>query len=168
MFELGFGITLALSIILTILYAKLRQQRDELYNANQHLAGELKASKDYLPQVVKDVASKTIKEQSGEFSASAIEPMGKMVDELKKEISGLSNQNIENSTTFKHKMEDMTEAAKALRYETGNLSDLLKSSQKRGRHAEINIERVFEMAGLTKGIHYNTQQLKNDKKPDFV
>ena len=45
---------------------------------------------------------------------------------------------------------------------------MLRSSQKRGRQAEINIERVFEMAGLAKGIHYTTQRVRDAKKPDFV
>lgn len=170
-FEAAFAVTAALSAVLALLYARSRKAKDDLSRSNIKLASDLEAARERernLPLMVKALSADVLKEQGEAFKATATDPMGKMVEDLKAKIEDLSKQNVGDSEKFAVNMEHMAKATEELMRKTGTLSDILKSSQRRGRYAEIDVERVFEMAGLTKGIHYETQRLRDAKKPDFV
>lgn len=52
---------------------------------------------------------------------------------------------------------------------TGRITGMLSHTAKRGRYAEMEIERVLQLAGLEKNLHYKTQQtVAAGKRPDFV
>lgn len=102
------------------------------------------------------------------LKANATDPMSKMIGELKERMVDLKKQNAVDRETFKTNMKHMAYTTTTLLKDTKALSDVLKNSQKRGRHAEIGLERVLEMSGLVKGIHYDTQDTSGGGRPDFV
>ena len=170
-FEAAFGIVVALSIVLLLLYARSRKANNGLTKSNIRLEAELEAARGRerdLPTLVKALSADMLKEQSESFKTVATDPMGKMMEELRIRIENLGKQNAGDREAFNVRMEGMTKATGELLKKTGTLSDILRSPQKRGRYAEMDIERVFEMAGLTKGTHYEIQRVRDAKKPDFV
>ena len=170
-FEAAFGVTAALFVGTFVLYVKSRKTNDSLKEANIRLDAELKASQareQDLPTMVKALSADMIKEQSESFKTATTEPMGKIMDEIKTKIEGLGQQNASDRAAFATNMENMAKTTENLMGDTRALSDVLKNSQRRGRHAEISLERVFEMSNLVRGIHYDTQYVSGDGKPDFV
>ena len=164
-------IMIIISVILFILYVKSQKARNNLKESNIRLEVELETSKTGglgIPTMVKTLATDIIKEQSESFKTSTTEPMGTMMENLKTKIENLGKQNAGDREIFNTSMKHMADTTDNLMKDTKTLSDVLKNSQKRGRHAEISLERVFEMSNLTKGIHYDTQQVSEDGRADFV
>ena len=170
-FEAAFGITAVLSIIFALLYVRSRKARDELAGSNILLTTELGAVKKHmqdLPAIVKSLSAEVLKEHTDSFKTTATEPMGKMMENLKARIEVLGQQNAGDREAFDASMKNLAAATNNLMNDTRALSDVLKSPQRRGHHAEMGLERVFEMSNLTKGIHYDTQDVSGEGKPDFV
>ena len=171
LFEAAFGVAAVLSTVLFLLYAKSRTTNNDLTKSNIRLEAELEASKARerdLPTVVKALSTEMIKEQSESFKTTTTDPMGMMMENLRTKIEDLGKQNAGDREAFDAGMKHMANTTDNLMKDTRTLSDVLKNSQKRGRHAEISLERVFEMSNLVKGIHYDTQYVSGDGKPDFV
>ena len=170
-FEAAFGVTAFLSVMLAVLYAKSRRDKDDLAKSNIRMATELEEAKKRgqdLPAIVKGLSAEVLKENAESFRTTTTDPMGQMVKDLGSRIEELGRQNTGNREAFDAGMKSLADATDELVRDTGALSDVLKSSQKRGRHAEMRLERVFEMSNLTKGIHYDTQVVSTDGTPDFV
>ena len=170
-FEAAFGVALGLSITLAFLYARTKKNNDTLAKSNIQLKTELDVSRERvkdLPTLVNGLSASTLREQTESFKSTTVDPMNNMMKELRERIDELSTQNAVTNETFANKFDSMMSVAGELRSTTNGLSDVLKSSQKRGRHAEISIERIFELAGLTKDVDYETQPVRDGKKPDFV
>ena len=170
-FEAAFGVTAVLSAILAILYARSRKARDELAKSNIRMAMELEGAKERgqdLPTIVKGMSAEVLKEHTESFKTTTTDPMGQMVEDLRARIEELGKQNAGDREAFDASMKNLADTTDKLMKGTSALSDVLKSSQRRGRHAEMSLERVFEMSNLTKGIHYDTQLVSGDGTPDFV
>ena len=170
-FEPAFGVAAVLAAIFALLYVRSRKARDIIAESNIRLEEQLKAAKALerdMPLKVRDLAADVIKTQGESFKTTTTDPMGKMMDDLKDKIEDLDKQNAGDREAFDARMQQMATATAELMKDSRALSDVLKSSQRRGRHAEIGLERVFEMSGLTKGIHYDTQRASSDGRPDFV
>ena len=170
-FEAAFGVTAALFVIFALLYVRSRKAKDDLVRSNIRLTTELEAVKERghdLPAIVKNLSAEVLKEHTESFKTTTTDPMGKTMEDLRTHIEELGKQNAGDREAFDTSMKHMATATDKLMKDTKTLSDVLKSSQRRGRHAEMGLERVFEMSNLTKGIHYDTQYVSGDGKPDFV
>ena len=170
-FEAAFGVTAVLSAIFAILYVRSRKAKDDLEKSNIRLTAKLEEVKDRgqdLPAIVKSLSAEVLKEHTESFKTTTTDPMGQIVKDLGTRIEELGKQNAGDREAFDVSMKNLADTTGKLMKDTGALSDVLKSSQRRGRHAELGLERVFEMSNLTKGIHYDTQLVSGDGKPDFV
>ena len=153
------GIVIALAIVCAVLYGK--------YVGLKAQVG-LGQSEDSMSDRFKVLAEDAFKRQSEEFKTNTAKPMSDTMDNLLKTISELRNQNTGNAVTFQTGMESMKETNDKLMRDTKVISSILGSSQKRGRFAEIGLERVFEMSGLVKNVNYYVQQTSDAGRPDFV
>ena len=108
------------------------------------------------------------KEQSDSFKTTTADPMNKMMDDLRTRIEDLSKQGASDREALDARMHEVANTTSELMKNSKALTEVLKNSQRRGRHAEISLERVFEMSNLTRGVHYDTQSFSEDGKPDFV
>ena len=170
-FAAGFVITLLLSIFFGILYFKSKRSNQKLLESNIRFEAEInlaKSSEMDAPTMAKAIASDINKEQNTSFKATTIDPITGMIEKLQTKINDLEKQNASDREAFDVEIKNMLSKTTELAKGTKSLSDVLKSSQKRGKHAEIGLERVFEMSGLTKGVHYDTQSIGTDGTPDFV
>ena len=129
---------------------------------------ESNARRESLPTEFENLATKTLEKQTETFKNTATEPMEKIVTALAGKIDEMGKQNADNKGSFDTNMQNMMKVNEELARKTGSLSDVLRNSQKRGRYAEVGLERVFEMSKLTKGIHYTTQVRRDGTQPDFV
>ena len=168
-FEAAFGVTAVLFTIFALLYARSRKAKDDLVRSNIRLTTELEAVKERghdLPAIVKNLSAEVLKEHTDSFKSTTTDPMKD--DGGSQPHRGTWQAECGDREAFDTSMKHMATATDKLVKDTRALSDVLKSSQKRGRHAEMGLERVFEMSNLTKGIHYDTQYVSGDGKPDFV
>ena len=169
---IAFGVVCIIAIILARSRAKMSKKitvlREEKMDAESKLQianGLAEGSEDRYKIIVADI----IKTQNEAFKTEATRPVIDTVSTLNENIAKLQLQNEKHVTEFNANMANMSETAKDMMRETSVLSDVLKSSQKRGRHAEIGLERIFEMSNLIKGVHYTTQQTsETGQRPDFV
>ena len=153
------GITAILAIVCAMLYGKnvkLKAQMD---------SGQ---SKEGMSDRFRVLAGDALKTQSEEFKTSTAEPMARTMENLLNTISELKEQNTSNAATFQTSMGAMKDTNEKLMRDTKTISGILSSSQKRGRFAEIGLERIFEMSGLVKNVNYRIQQTKDGRRPDFV
>lgn len=167
-FEIAFGITSVFMIVFAIACVKLWKSNTVLVRSNAVLKAEANTHNATLPVEFENLTNRALEKQTESFKNMATEPMEQIMNTLTKKIDEMNNQNATNSGTFVTSMDDMKQVNEALLQKTTNLSDVLRNSQKRGRYAEIGLERVFEMSKLEKGIHYTTQVRGDGAQPDFI
>ena len=153
------GIVAALAVTCVVLYGKYVKLKAQMDSGQ---------SKDGMSDRFRVLAEDSLKRQSEEFKASTAKPMAETMGNLLKTIGELKEQNTSNTATFQTRMEDMKETNDKLVRDTKTISGILSNSQKRGRFAEIGLERVFEMSGLVKDVNYYIQQTRDAGRPDFV
>lgn len=167
-FEIAFGIMAVLSAALAVICFKLWRANAEMVRTNARLEAESNARRESLPTEFENLATKALEKQTETFKNTATEPMEKIVTALAGKIDEMGKQNADNKGSFDTNMQNMMKVNEELARKTGSLSEVLRNSQKRGRYAEVGLERVFEMSKLTKGIHYTTQVRRDGTQPDFV
>ena len=106
----------------------------------------------------KTMSSETLANQQKLFldrATETLKPLSQKVDKLDREwatTSGAFKQQIESLAT-----------------ETRTLSTALTRPQARGQWGEMQVERALELAGLVKGLHYDTQTSDNQGgRTDFI
>lgn len=62
----------------------------------------------------------------------------------------------------------LAEQIAGLQRETARIAGALNNPRERGRSAEILLERLFEHAGLVRGVNFRTQVTVGDVRPDFI
>ena len=141
-----------------------------LYGKNTKLKTQLDLgnSREGVSDRFEVLASDVLKKNVEEFKTNTADPMAKSMESLQATITTLKEQNASNAATFQTSMEAMKDTNENLMKDTKTISGILGSSQKRGRFAEVGLERVFEMSGLTKGVNYYIQQTEDGRRPDFV
>ena len=153
-------------------YEMLATKFEDVNNAKMTAESELQVLKglnEGHDERYKMIAMQIIKSQNDAFKAETTSPMMNTVSTLSDAIKDLQKENAEHKTRFTSDMENLSKTANNMMRETSVLSDVLKNSQKRGRYAEIGLERVFEMSNLIKGVHYTTQEtIETGQRPDFV
>ena len=179
MLDVIFGvIAVILGITCVRFYGKNRELKTEMqYMSNESdklamVADMQKTITDMQKQNTADrfqvLAEDTLKKQSDEFKESTAMPMAKTMEDLLRMISALREQNADNTATFHASMVAMKETNDKLMSDTKAISGILSNAQKRGKFAELGLERVFEMSGLIKNVNYSIQKSNESGRPDFV
>lgn len=112
------------------------------------------------------------KAREANFEAK-LSPMVEMVKDYRKKIEDFTLQQNDAFNDVKRITEVLGEAQMKSIEETSKLNQILGRSQQRGRWGELQLEQLFEQAGLIKNVHYTTQTTgrNSDEKefrPDFV
>lgn len=103
----------------------------------------------------------------------ALSPVQDRLREMKAKVEELDKERTEQFTTISEQLRSQREAEAALRNTTTVLANALTNNQSRGQWGELRLEQIVTQAGLTKGVHYETQfETTNDSgdkiKPDMV
>ena len=179
MLDVVFGVvSVILCIACVLLYGKNRELKTEIqYMSNE--PDKIAAFADMQKKIIemheqntadrfKVLAEDTLKKQSSEFKESTAVPMAKTMENLLRTVGELREQNADNTATFHASMMAMKETNDKLMSDTRAISGILSNAQKRGKFAELGLERVFELSGLVKNVNYSIQKSNEAGRPDFV
>ena len=91
-----------------------------------------------------------------------LKAMKETVESLRNQSSSANLQRTEAESALKTLLATMQQSTDAQVIETRKIAGALTSSQSRGKFGEAKLERLLELAGLHKGIHYDSQESTTD------
>ncbi|MDA0667964.1 MAG: DNA recombination protein RmuC [Planctomycetota bacterium] len=99
-----------------------------------------------------------------------LKPFHDQLKDLSKQTRELEEARGKAQGALKHQLHDLQESTRELRIKSESLTTALRgSSQARGQWGENVLQRVFELAGMTEGMHFRTQVTTADGlRPDFL
>lgn len=141
----------------------LNETKDELKNQFKTLANDIFDEKD-----------KKFSFQSKEKLDAVINPFSKQLDEFKKKVDDVYDNEGKQRASLITEVKNLRELNQQLNKEAKNLTQALKGDKKlQGNWGELILERVLEQSGLRKGHEYETQggfrdTENNILKPDVI
>lgn len=167
--------------------AHQRERAESIGNREVKLAAELESAKEQLAEredfvkqakdSFKVLSTQTLEQQQEAFMQTAdanlkereaavkklVDPLTQKVDALEKARERAQGMLQEQINTLMKSNGELSNQAKTLS------SALTYKPQVRGQWGEMQVERVLELAGLAKGIHYETQATDaTGQRPDFI
>ena len=98
-----------------------------------------------------------------------LEEMGTKLKDLNKLIEGVEKHRAESQGSLRTQIAEATQATNRLQKTTGQLSEALASTKRRGQWGERMAEDVLQLAGFVDGVNYRKQQqLGGGTQPDFT
>ena len=168
---------------LRILSGRLAAQEQIIRNLEDKLESQ-KAEVEKLQErsrlEFENLANRLLEEKSQKFSLQNQEQLQHILEPLREKIKafeeGVEKRFIEETkdrVSLKKEIEQLRELNHQLSADANNLASALKGDNKtQGDWGEIQLELLLEKAGLSKGIHYESQPSFSDngaqKRPDFV
>ncbi len=140
----------------------------------QEAEKRLSESFERLAGKVFDERSKRFTELSEKQLSGLLKPLSKDIDNFRKTVDENSREDIRQHAALQEKLKQMEGLNERLHKEAQNLTRALTHDVKaQGNWGEQQLERLMELAGLTKGEHYYTQVSTTGKdgerlQPDFV
>ena len=156
-------------------YEKTKFERD-WKNAEKQLEERddlIKQAKDSF----KALSAEVLEQQSKQFMDNAgaslkerEQAVEKLVKPLSEKIETLDKARVDSASALTKHINILVEMNNMLSKETHNLSSALTyRPQVRGQWGEMQVERVLELSGLTKGVHYETQASdQQGGRTDFI
>jgi DNA recombination protein RmuC len=111
-------------------------------------------------ETFKALAGDTLKDSSKQFLERAgekLQPMHKLLDEYRKLLREIEDKRSKAYAQLSEQVGSLHTAQKDLRTETANLVRALRRPEGRGRWGELQMERLFELAGMTERVDYDAQ-----------
>jgi DNA recombination protein RmuC len=127
-----------------------------------------------------NIAAKVLEEKNTKLMNSSknslegiVSPLKEKIEEFKNKISDLKNYETAQISGLQNELKNLMSLNNRLSEEANNLADALKGKSKiQGTWGELCIKRIFEYAGMTEGVDYESQkQFKVDdgkKIPDYI
>ena len=143
--------------------ATLEEAEKRLSESFERLAGK-----------VFDERSQRFTELSEKQLSGLLKPLSKDLESFRKTVDENSREDIRQHAALQEKLKQMEGLNERLHKEAQSLTKALTSDVKaQGNWGEQQLERLMELAGLVKGVHYYTQVSSTGKdgerlQPDFV
>ena len=120
----------------------------------------------------KAMAADALNANSKQFSDKTelqLQPLKEQLDKLAKETRTLEETRQQSRGQLSEQLNKLQLATTSLQMKSESLSTALRgSSQARGQWGETVLERILELAGMTKDIHFTVQRSVGDGlRPDF-
>jgi DNA recombination protein RmuC len=166
--EAGFLI-LGLGLGATAMNWFMRSKAEAVASTQTATADKLK---EEISNSFKAMAADALNENSKQFSDKTelqLKPLHDQLNKLAKETKDLEDKRQESRGQLSEQLTKLHQATSSLQLKSESLSTALRgSSQARGQWGETVLERIFELAGMTKDMHYKMQGTVADgKRPDF-
>lgn len=142
---------------------------------------ELKNARDSLSLQFKAVSADLLKEQSVDFKKNQQESLGQMLnplkdqlDAFKKRMEEINQINAGDKGKMDQQLRQLLEMNQTLSADAQNLTNALKGNAKhQGDWGEMQLERMFEISGMERGVDYCAQENRkdddgNNKRPDYI
>lgn len=177
------GIATGAAIVLIVVSLRRRRESELADAIKEQLKAEFPAlSREALTQNTDDflkLAKTRLETQTveGEKTLEAkkqlidarLEEMGTKLKDLNKLIEGVEKHRAESQGSLRTQIDKATQATNRLQETTGQLSEALASTKRRGQWGERMAEDVLQLAGFVDGINYRKQQqLGGGTQPDFT
>ncbi|MFH1851539.1 MAG: DNA recombination protein RmuC [Candidatus Neomarinimicrobiota bacterium] len=122
-----------------------------------------------------DANQKTFLELARSQFDNLLKSSDNQLDEKKKLIDGTINdmktqlENLNRQTSaLKGSLEESQQGISRLTDTTGQLRQILSSSQARGQWGERMVEDILNFIGLVEGINYSKQSMEGSNRPDYT
>ena len=128
-------------------------------------------------EVLEESAQKSkneINEIHADKLSKLLEPVRLQFNEFKEKVDKYYTEDVKWRGVLDHELKQLTAANLGLNEQAENLARALKGDSKvQGDWGEYQLEQILENVGLTKGIHFSTQESEKDelggnKRPDFI
>ncbi len=159
------------------LIISLTQRSSELQNIEKKLQEQEKELrvrfKNLANEILESTSSKFTKQNRDNLD-QLLNPLQKKIESFEKKVGDSQKDSISMHSALKQQLEGLKDLNQQMSKEAINLTNALKGDSKaQGDWGEIQLEILLEKAGLSKGIHYDTQGGYRDedgnlKKPDFI
>ncbi|MGB3770032.1 MAG: DNA recombination protein RmuC [Rhodococcus sp. (in: high G+C Gram-positive bacteria)] len=104
----------------------------------------------------------------GEKVSDLVDPLRDAVDSLEEHVRLVERDRVHAYAGLSEQVAGMHRASRQLASRTDQLVTALRAPQIRGRWGEIQLERVVEMAGMTRYCDFDTQVTADGVRPDLV
>ncbi len=149
---------------------QLKFQKGEMFQVQTHLRNEFE-----------NLANRLLEEKSQKFASQNQESLTTILAPLKEKIKSFEDgvekrflEETKDRVSLKKEIEQLRALNNQLSKDAVNLTNALRGDNKsQGDWGEFRLEMVLEKAGLTSGIHFQTQTSYRDqdgrqKRPDFI
>ncbi len=157
-----------INITIKDLNAKIEKMTTENETSKVSLATNMEKIAETTKKDIIDLSSRVISQNNEDFKRNTTDPISTTIRDLNEKIEKMMRDDATSTASFDTHMKHLAETTKLLLKDTKTISDVLKNPLKHGRHAELGLERVFELSGLHKGIHYRVQETTESGRPDFI
>jgi len=97
-----------------------------------------------------------------------VEPLSKGLEAMDGQVRTLEQRREGAYRSLERMLADLGSAQTALRTETVELRQAMKSSSARGRWGELQLRRVVELAGMANHIDFEEQAATDEGRPDML
>ncbi|MCA6073057.1 MAG: DNA recombination protein RmuC [Endomicrobium sp.] len=152
---------------------KISNLTDTIANQTQ-LSNNIKIEFENIASKVLEGKNSKITDLNKISFESVVAPFKTKIDEFKNKVENLQIYEAEKMSGLQKELEKLVSLNKQVSEEANNLAGALKGENKlQGIWGELTLERIFEYAGMLKGVNYISQkQFKNTldgtKIPDYV
>lgn len=104
----------------------------------------------------------------GQQVSHLVGPLKDSVDALEEHVRSVERDRVQAYAGLTEQVAGMHRASRQLSSQTDQLVTALRAPQVRGRWGEIQLERVVELAGMTRHCDFDTQVVADGVRPDLV
>ncbi len=146
----------------------INEKKNEILQIQERLKFEFEA----LSNKLLDEKSKKFTEQNQQILNNSIAPIKEYLNqakELERKIQNYYDNENKDRTSLKTTIEELSRKSLEVSKNAENLAKALTSEVKtQGTWGEFILEKVLELSGLIKDMHYVVQYKEHDKQPDVI
>ena len=135
---------------------------------------------DSLKTEFENIASKVLEHKNSKISdlnkqalETVVSPFKEKIKEFQDKVEKIHSDQSQQQAVLNSELKRLMELNKQVSEDANNLAEALKGESKtQGNWGELNIERIFEVAGMVEGVHYVSQKSfgtdDGRKIPDYI
>ncbi|MCX7985669.1 MAG: DNA recombination protein RmuC [Bacteroidales bacterium] len=166
-------------ILLKEKIANLTTENQNISKLLKEKAEEIKQMYETLKIEFENLSNKLLEEKAKKFTEhnkeiiqQSISPIKEYLERLKdleKKVQTYYDNENKERASLKTIIETLTKKSEELEKASDQLAKALtKDIKSQGTWGELVLEKILELSGLVKGIHYHTQVKVEDKQPDVI
>ena len=180
---LGIGLAIGLALGWALSHLRSGKRTSDLRISRAQLEQELRAERDKLQwteaaeaklrEAFTALASDSLSANAQQFLSSAqkelrtlVDPLTQKLDSMDQQVRALETKREGAYGKLGEQLRSLGEAQSQLQRTTISLEQALKSPTARGAWGEHQLERVLDLSGMTKNVHYSLQVATDQGRPD--
>src|SRR5690606_1097725 len=161
--------------------ARADAAREERERAFMALKDELDVSRERLKHEFESLAARVLQEREQHFRSSSqhamtllLQPFREQLEAFQQRVNQVHDESLRGHAALAGEVRRLSEVGMHMSREAETLATALKGDKKvTGIWGEVQLERSLQLAGLERGVHYETQVRLKDthgtvRLPDFI